>query len=49
VDVKPEIIDLEDGLRKLEISKEGSLWISLSLWGLLITTRRIKGIGPKKA
>ncbi|GFO97806.1 flap endonuclease-1 [groundwater metagenome] len=47
VDVKPEIIDLEEGLRKLEISREQLVDIAI-----LVGTdynEGIKGIGPKKA
>ncbi|NJD78620.1 MAG: flap endonuclease-1 [Candidatus Methanoperedens sp.] len=47
VDVKPEIIDLEDGLIKLGISREQLVDIAL-----LVGTdynEGIKGIGPKKA
>lgn len=47
VDVKPEIIELEKGLLKLEISREQLIDIAL-----LIGTdynEGIKGIGPKKA
>ncbi|MBU4075780.1 MAG: flap endonuclease-1 [Euryarchaeota archaeon] len=47
VDVKPEIIDLEEGLIKLEISREQLVDIAI-----LVGTdynEGIKGIGPKKA
>ncbi len=47
VDVKPEMIDLEEGLRKLDISGEQLVDIAI-----LVGTdynEGIKGIGPKKA
>lgn len=47
VDVKPEMIDLEEGLRKLDISREQLVDIAI-----LVGTDYndgIKGIGPKKA
>jgi flap endonuclease-1 len=47
IDVKPEVIDLENGLHKLEISREQLVDIAI-----LVGTdynEGIKGIGPKKA